>query len=154
MDAIQSVSADTKPGSPQYWGPLLWRMYHLMAEIPIDSTQLKLWKHILHSTALVMPCEKCREHLSHHLHTNPITEDIRKYLWNLHNQVNIRNESPTFSYEQLSIYAIQEKQATLLEIQELFKILQDTWKPLTHITHYPVAYNDWKKYIMMLLRIL
>jgi hypothetical protein len=147
-----STTDEPKPGSPRYWGPLLWRTYHLLAELPIDPTRMQIWKHILSSTARAMPCEKCRIHLSQYLETNPLVDDVRKYMWNLHNRVNIRNESPSFLYEELTTYEIKERKQTLLEIQQLFTSIEEIWRSLSHTINYPTAFNEWKKYIFLLIK--
>ena len=59
------MSADiVKPGSPQYWGPRLWRIFHDLAEISDRRDIGMLWPNILKSTAATMPCIKCRHHLT------------------------------------------------------------------------------------------
>ena len=56
------------------------------------------------SVQYILPCAKCREHYSNHLSNFPISvsldnkESLVKWLFNLHNQVNISLNKPVMEY--------------------------------------------------------
>jgi len=125
---------DIKPGSPQYWGPRVWRIFHMLAEISDRRDIGMLWSNVLKATTTVMPCEQCRKHLTHYLRnnnvfraTNPITttgkdirQQIRLRLLHLHNDVNIRNKIAAFCEEDLTpTYGNKSRDVVLLEVNQL-----------------------------------
>jgi hypothetical protein len=96
------------------WGPQLWIILHSSAE-KIGSQQLKrlpqeetrIWTTLLSSLRYSLPCPQCKKHYTEFLSSNPITSvertNIRNWLFNLHNQVSIRNGKQTeITIEQLS----------------------------------------------------
>ena len=144
-----------KPGSRYYWGPLLWRMYHILAEFPVNTITEKIWNHVLRKTMYTLPCEKCREHLRIYLETHTITTvNIRHELWKLHNTVNRRIDMPEFPFDDLAIYSIKSEKERLLEAGQLFDDIKNAWTPLYHIQTYYKQYNEWKYYVTSLLNLL
>jgi hypothetical protein len=141
---------EPKPGSRYYWGPLLWKLLHLLAEPTHNSERLHIWKIVLHKTALIMPCEKCRKHLSEYLLAHKL-ENIRTYLWKLHNSVNERNGMSLFPEEQLEIYrTYKTHEERLLETKSLFNDIKAAWTPLHHVMRYNNVYDEWKTYMSCL----
>jgi hypothetical protein len=100
--------------SPQnhIWGPSLWLILHSIAEkigtkiiarIPQEET--RLWTNLLSSLRYSLPCPMCKKHYINYYNTHPIwsVSNIRIWLYNLHVQVNIRNnKSSDITIEQLS----------------------------------------------------
>jgi len=90
--------------SPQthQWGPALWMILHSSAE-RIGSIQVKylqheehrLWTGLLSSLRYSLPCPQCKKHYQEYYSNHPINEIsysfIRNWLFQLHNQVNSRN---------------------------------------------------------------
>lgn len=99
--------------SPQnhIWGPELWFLLHSSAErfgrplskrLPDDEK--RIWTSLLRSLQYSLPCPLCKKHYAAYLTKHPITltrEGIRTWLWNLHNEVNTRNNKPIMGLEEL-----------------------------------------------------
>jgi hypothetical protein len=161
------MSADIiKPGSPQYWGPRLWRIFHDLAEISDRRDIGMLWPNILKSTAATMPCSKCRNHLTDYLKhhkiisvTNPLTVtgegirvQIRNQLHHLHNQVNLKNNIPEFPITSLTdIYGNRSRTQILAEIHSLMNEVKDAWQPLLHSSINPGDFTNWKNILSLLI---
>ena len=99
------------------WGPLFWKLLHGFAEragrskVPILQTDEKLsWKVLLTTLPTALACPDCREHLTAYVLLHPIGipdkyEDLRPYvrrwLYDLHEDVNRRLLKPSFPFEDL-----------------------------------------------------
>jgi Erv1 / Alr family len=102
------------------WGPLIWALLHALAERAgrardpfVQADERNIWPKFLRAVADVLPCPNCREHYKEWLATHPFTplktipyeelgDWIRRYLFDLHNNVNERNEKPIFLWEDLA----------------------------------------------------
>ena len=95
------------------WGPLLWSVLHALAEkvghaSPIFQTEELLgWLLILKQLQFIIPCTDCRQHYTTYYQSQPLTktnilENVRLWLFNLHNEVNIRKGVEVFSLDKLS----------------------------------------------------
>ncbi len=104
------------------WGPLFWGVLHTAAEqlgkprAPINQIdEVNTWILLLKSVEVAMPCQMCREHyhgwLASHpaaafspLRGIPLREAARKWLYDLHEDVNRRREVVSgISMEQLPL---------------------------------------------------
>ena len=167
MEDISGAAAATDPGNKVYWGPRLWRMFHLIAEVSDRNDLYLLWPAFLRLTAAVMPCAACRQHLAAYLRTHsimrfkaksPITGPlvkirIRNDLLALHNDVNTRLGKPAFSEADLTLYEVSEtnsRAARLAEISALNEEIRAAWAPLHHLRAEAGAYNDWKRNYQMI----
>ncbi len=92
------------------WGPLFWRVLHISAEqlgkprAPINQIdEVNTWILLLKSVEGAMPCQMCREHYHAwlakrpvNIFTNlrgiPLREAARKWVYDLHEDVNLRRE--------------------------------------------------------------
>ncbi len=142
----------SKPGSPYYWGPRVWKILHLLAEFPVQTINEGCWKHIIHRTSYVMPCEVCREHMKEYFQTHKVTSNIREELWDLHNNVNERNMKPKMSYEDLSVYTNVAPRERIEEVNRLMLEIQEAWTSVSHIISHPLLFNEWKKYIFLFVK--
>lgn len=166
MEDISGSSAHD-PGNKTYWGPRLWRMFHLLAEVSDRNDLYLLWPALLRLTATVMPCAACRQHLAAYLRSHsimrfkaksPITgplvrQKIRADLLALHNDVNTRLGKHTFTDADLSMYEVSEtttRAARLAEIAVLNEEIRAAWAPLHHLRAEAGAYNDWKRNYQMI----
>ncbi len=106
------------------WGPLFWAVLHTAAEqlgkprAPINQTdEVNTWMLLLKSVEGAMPCQMCRDHYHTWLGSHPVSaftslrgqtlrEAARKWLYELHEDVNRRREVVSgISIEQLpSLY--------------------------------------------------
>ena len=99
-------------GNPKIWGPKLWYVLHVIAmKYPDNPTaeQRRAAYGFVTGLKLLLPCEKCKNHLSQHLKQNPLTfehlrnsESFSKFIYNLHDSVNIQlgKKSP-ITFEEL-----------------------------------------------------
>lgn len=103
------------------WGPVFWSVLHTAAEqlgkprAPINQTdEVNTWILLLKSVEGAMPCQMCREHYHSWLAKRPVAaftglrglplrEAARKWLYELHEDVNKRREVESgIEIEQLS----------------------------------------------------
>jgi len=106
----------------EIWGPRTWRFFHLLASISDRKDACALWLPFLRSTAQVLPCELCRQHMSqylvqHRFVVNPaiitgdeVKESMVGYLWAFHNSVNERLGKPIVPQEDM--IALYESETT------------------------------------------
>ena len=115
---VEEVSTSTKLTQNGIWGPLLWRILHILAEQvgkpkhPITQTdEVQKWIQFMKSVEATMPCALCRGHYKEWISKHPLNElallrgqafreATRKYVWQLHENVNTdRNISSGISLE-------------------------------------------------------
>jgi len=102
------------------WGPLFWKLLHGLAElcgtqtnINIKSDEVRLWVLVLTQLKITLPCDICRTHYSDWLVDHPpesiskleyseLQTWIKRYLWTLHNIINIGNNRPEFPWTDLT----------------------------------------------------
>ncbi len=98
----------------QIWGPHLWIILHSMAEriglktlkrLPMEEK--RLWTILLSSLKFSLPCPLCKKHYTDYYTSVPLpritAENVREWLFNLHNSVNLRTDKPnTITIEQIS----------------------------------------------------
>lgn len=155
------------PDSNAYWGPRLWRIFHILAEYSDRRDISPLWLNVMRATAQVMPCSKCRIHLTEYLRTHTmfrfsplmlvkdIHTNIRRDLYTLHNFVNQRNGAPKFEWQQLTIsYGTAPRRDRLYEVQILLNELKNAWTPLVHTRIHPGAFSQWKHAMDLLIALI
>lgn len=120
------------------WGPHLWLILHSSAE-KIDSKQLKLlpeeekrlWLGLMNSLRFSLPCPLCKNHYNKYFLKHPITEFnknfMRIWLFNLHNDINIRKQ--------------QSISLTIENIPEIYN------KPFNFTHHFKIVEQEMKKAI-------
>jgi len=59
-----------KPGAE--WGPLLWKIFHTVAEWSDRRDIVYRWKHMIELTSITIPCEICRRHMQEYIRGNSI----------------------------------------------------------------------------------
>ena len=92
---------------PNIWGPHAWLFLHTITlNYPDHPTnkEKEIYRSFFKTLGGVLPCEKCREHYLINLEKYPIQleskEDLTKWLFNLHNQVNIKNNKSQMDYDE------------------------------------------------------
>jgi len=168
MDDLSGAAAESAdPANKAYWGPRLWRMLHLLAEVSDRNDLYLLWPAFLKQTAAVMPCAACRHHLATYLRTHaiirfrsktPVTgpavrQKVRADLFTLHNDVNTRLGKPAATEADLAVYEVSEtqtRQSRLAEIAGLNDAIRTAWAPLHHLRVEAGAYNEWKRTYSMI----
>jgi hypothetical protein len=96
-----SVSTAQVPTDPSVWGPLLWKILHIMAEAypehPLDAQKDQAWQ-FFHSLGSMLPCERCRIHYRNYLASHGTElwaglqsrDALASFVIELHNMVNDR----------------------------------------------------------------
>jgi hypothetical protein len=100
------------------WGPALWKVLHSSAERigtkslhRLPQEERRLWSNLLSNLRYSLPCPQCKKHYQSYYTTKPIStftkEEIRMWLYHLHQSVNHRNGKPdTITPEELeTIYS-------------------------------------------------
>ncbi len=96
---------------PTYWGPSAWKFLHSVADSypqhPTDEMKQKS-KQFFFLLKDMLPCPSCRMNYERHLMKHPITDEtvrttetLSRWLINIHNEVNMMNNKPIFTYEQI-----------------------------------------------------
>jgi len=164
VSGVAVVEAPVDPASKLSWGPRLWRMFHLLAEVSDRRDMFMLWASAMRLTAATMPCEACRNHLSTYLKSHMFVRFGRKEvvtgelvkararidLLNVHNDVNARLGKPVFTVEELAAYSVSRGEA-LAEVSRLLEEIKAAWTPLVHTSVVGPAFSDWKKHLHMML---
>tara|TARA_Y100000385_G_scaffold132161_1_gene137434 strand:+ start:517 stop:960 length:444 start_codon:yes stop_codon:yes gene_type:complete len=81
-----------------YWGKLTWGLFHTIAEKIQDPKELNKIKNLIVTVCQNLPCPHCRDHAKTYLNKKSIQKlvqtsgDLKKYLWEFHNVVNVRTK--------------------------------------------------------------
>ena len=80
----------------KWWGPLVWKALHILAEQSDRVDSIGPWRAVFRLTADVLPCPVCREHFGaairrFHVPAVPYTaermkEVVRIFLWSIHGE--------------------------------------------------------------------
>ncbi len=99
---------------PKIWGPKFWFALHTITfnySVNPDEEEKERVRNFFNSLEYILPCKLCRVNYSHHIRQNPIEnqlnsrKDLVFWLIDIHNMVNVQNNKPKLSYEQvISIY--------------------------------------------------
>ena len=103
------------------WGPPIWKTMHAMSlkagSISIASMrddEIRAWAALIPALGLMLPCPDCREHFASWISGHPIKpflavpysekgEWIRRWLYDLHSDVNRRLSKTNLAYDELVI---------------------------------------------------
>ena len=94
---------------PKIWGPSTWIFLHLLSMSYPDkpnSEDIKAHISFLFAFSKILPCNICKEEFSKHLSENIMQEVLSskekymRFLFNVHNDVNKRNNRPVLEYNQ------------------------------------------------------
>lgn len=152
-----------------YWGPRLWRIFHLLANISDRRDVPSIWRQLLRVSALVVPCAKCREHFQAYLKAHVIVptfdltrvkslyirETIKTNLRMFHNDVNRRLGKPVLAADAYArAYPHMTRSELLLEVQCLTDELVFAWTPLVHTSIDQGNFTIWKNNLKLLIALL
>lgn len=95
------------------WGPIVWSILHRLAEqygkliSPLYASEETIyWTNLIKNTQTILPCKDCRNHYKDYLLKNPIMlkkeNFVRLFFYNLHNEINQRNNKALFDYTLLT----------------------------------------------------
>ena len=86
------------------WGPRLWRFLHALSfAFPEKPTpeQVDAFHKLLDALKVLIPCPECRNHYCEYLGGSPAPtncgQNLREWLVNFHNDVNVRLGKPVVS---------------------------------------------------------
>ena len=150
----------------EWFGPRLWIILHSLAERsgsvtdPVSKLDEELaWLTLLTAIPGIMPCDLCRVHYREWYVTNLPTplkkrlglerrDYIRKWLCNLHNAVNKRNENGiVFTSEDcIQTYSSKTIGTEISEIYEMFSLGLNSQKVI------PECIDKWKAAVVRLRR--
>jgi len=117
--------------NPKEWGPHVWKILHICSEkLGKNTTQItqmdeiRAYNTFIYKLLYVLPCNTCKEHYNKYIMKyrkdvpyNELKKYGRNFYYNLHEDVNRRNNSTSFPYESLSIYESVSKK----ELNEIIK---------------------------------
>ena len=95
---------------PEIWGPGAWTFLHTITlNYPNNPSEDDKQNHkdFFHNLKNVIPCPNCKEHYNINLQKYPIDinleskEKLVKWLINIHNEVNIKNNKKVYSYDEV-----------------------------------------------------
>lgn len=110
-DKCQLDPSQLSNKDPTMWGPHLWYYLHnstLSFPVNPSKEEMEGMREWLLNLPITIPCEKCRFHYKQYLdkHQNDLNEacttrdKLFKFVVDIHNQVNKRNNKPIVSYEE------------------------------------------------------
>lgn len=143
------------------WGPVFWQLLHGLAErcgsapLPgLRGDEVRAWQGLLTNLAKTLPCEDCRNHLTNYILINPVNFPdnygdlnvyVKTWLYNVHENVNIRLSKAPFAYTQL-----QTKYANV-PLKKTYEILQVLIKKSVQGSAVSlISWNNWSKHIKIL----
>ena len=139
--------------SPELWGPRLWRLLHILADMSDRRDIYPLWNTFLKWTAAILPCQKCQKHMSDYWHRvsfltkgwdrlsgEQVRAEIRGKLHTFHNVVNESLGKPHHPLPPIQT----DRHAMGREAQELWEGLREEWSS---------AHLEWKRSGTLLLQL-
>jgi hypothetical protein len=119
------------------WGPVFWNLLHILAErsgnvgmVGIRPDEKRAWKNIITMLPKALPCDDCRKHFASYLAKHPFNIPdnysqmnlyIKTWLYNVHEDVNLRLKKPSFKFEDLNQYKIINLRIILPTLEILMK---------------------------------
>ena len=144
------------------WGPVFWALLHGLAEragsAPMPGLcpdEMRAWNGLLSTLHKTLPCDDCRKHLANYVLLNPVVipeqhselkEYVIRWLYNLHESVNMRLGKPSFLFEELKGEYGTVPLRNQYEVANVLikRSVQGTMVPL-------LSWNNWSKYAKILL---
>jgi hypothetical protein len=144
------------------WGPVFWTLLHGLAEragsapMPgLQGDEKRAWKIMLTTLHKALACETCRTHLNAYVLANPINIPdnysefgtyVRRYLFNVHENVNRRLKKPAFNIVDLSILYKG------INLKKTFDVLDIIIKRSIQATAVPIlSWTNWSSQVRTLL---
>ena len=91
--------------SNSIWGPALWAILHYSTERigihngrynKLPSEEPRIWIGLLKSLQYSLPCPSCKKHYGEYYSSHPLVffskDSVRKWLFDLHSHINIRQD--------------------------------------------------------------
>ena len=146
--------------TPELWGPYVWHLMHLLADVSDRRDIYPLWNTFLRITALTIPCQKCQIHMKdylvHHafipknwntLSAAEVRQRIREWVHTFHNAVNMRLEKPC---PPLATELIGHGEA-MSEIATVFETVKELWGRVAFLSG--PTFLEWKRVTTLLIQL-
>lgn len=94
----------------KYWGPATWTFFHVLVEKLANDNLVKPIIQLIKQICSCLPCPICRTHSTFILHnysmyhTINTKEDLKRFIWEFHNQVNKKLGKPQYNFIDLTKY--------------------------------------------------
>jgi len=146
---------------PKEWGPTLWKILHTVSEnlgkntnLHMQKDEMTYFKALQRKLYYILPCKICRIHYKEYMKNikdfeyTKFKENSKTFYLNLHNQVNLRNSTKLYSFEDLDIY----KQYTKNDLDKIFTEFVTLYRKYTNLKY--IAFDELKDFnrILILLR--
>jgi len=121
--------------SKKQWGPPTWSLLHciaLKAKDTMTSSQLEEAKRLIVRIIQNLPCPICSGHAQTYLNRHPFQSvntlsKLKMYLFDFHNEVNVRTEKPKITYEEhLLIYESMSFSSVLTNMLSTYRNMGNT----------------------------
>lgn len=115
-----------------YWGKLTWWLFHTIAEKMNDIKELSNITNLIILICHNLPCPYCKDHAKIYLNKKPINkmvktkEELKKYIYDFHNVVNLRTKKNIYPPEILNQYTSVNLGVLLNNWIRFFKIYRIT----------------------------
>ena len=114
------------------WGPIVWSFFHIYAQQinPVFfKNNTKMCLNVINDICQSLPCPMCTNHAkqflkNYNFNSIKTKEQLILFLFNFHNDVNIRTKKTLFTLEELEIY----KRGKILKITD--RMYKELSKPL------------------------
>lgn len=150
------------------WAPKTWLILHTLSLKAGRQTnplfqrdEMLAWENVLKKTGSMLPCSECKGHYivwvqerKAELNEFPKlsygvqTEFVRRWFFNLHNDINLRQGKPVLSYD--AFLTMYPQVLLLPKVEELSLIIKSYSRVSGYIAS-PSAYAEWKKHIIALI---
>lgn len=144
------------------WGPVFWALLHGLAEragsapMPgLQGDEIRAWQGLLTHLPKTLPCEDCRGHMKQYISENPIEVPevfselktyVKRWLFNLHDNVDIRLGKATFLYDDLTA------EYGAVPLRNQYEVTQVLIKRAVQGSAVSLfSWNNWSKYVKILL---
>lgn len=126
----------------EIWGPVLWKILHTSAEclgkqtIPMlikDERQFMI--NVLVSMEFMLPCLACQKHYREWRRSHPLdgvsgAEAFQKWIWGLHNAVNMGAKKGAIPFEELpAIYQDRSSAYFRAQLERLSQVIGNIGEP-------------------------
>jgi hypothetical protein len=146
---------------PKEWGSYVWKIIHIVSEqlgkntnLFMQKDEMLYYKAFQRKVYYMLPCKICREHYKAYLKNikdveySNFKEDSKTFYLNLHNELNMKNSTKQFTFEDLNIY----KEYTKEDLDKIFTEFTTLYRKYTNL-HY-IAYDELRDFnrILIILR--
>lgn len=146
---------------PKEWGPTLWKIIHIVSEqlgkntnIIMQKDEMTYYKAFQRKIYYILPCKICREHYKEYMKNikdieySDFKKDSKTFYLNLHNELNLRNSTNQFRFEELDTY----KEYTKDDLNKILTEFTTLYRKYTNLKY--IAYDEFKDFnrILIILR--